>query len=133
MSILEEKQYFSNGNVHIISYTKNGQDYNENAPAFIQYYPNGVVEFKFWKISDMQYHNENGPAYQSFYSNGNVKREKWYCNGKLTRKYGPADIQYFENGKPQLEVWYENFTAYRSRSYSETGELISDCVIENLF
>ena len=59
---------------------ENGKCHNENGPAFIEYYPNGNVEYKSWYINGKE-HNENGPAIIGYDEDGNIIRQEYWENG----------------------------------------------------
>ena len=88
---------------------ENGKCHNENGPAFIEYYPNGNVEYKSWYINGKE-HNENGPAIIEYYPNGNVKHKSWFINDEYHNDNGPAIIGYDEDGNIIRQEYWENGT-----------------------
>jgi antitoxin component YwqK of YwqJK toxin-antitoxin module len=63
-----------------IEYRLDGKRHNNNGPAYIAYYSNGIVKYIEYSV-DNKRHNTNGPAFIMYYSNGTVMREEYWIDG----------------------------------------------------
>ena len=96
--------------------------HNENGPAFIQYYSNGVKQFEGYCINDKD-HREGGPASIDWNEDGSLSEELYFIKNTLHRIDGPACIDYYKN---KVEYYYQDkcITAEAFQIINELG--ISD-------
>jgi len=68
-------------------------------PAFIEYYPNGVIKEKGYFIKGDYHRTKDKPAKITYSTKGKITGQYWYVGGKSHREGGPADIIYKSNSK----------------------------------
>jgi antitoxin component YwqK of YwqJK toxin-antitoxin module len=104
---MEEKEYYSNGNIKEIRRYSDGKLHYNDAPAWIGYYKDGRIYREIW-YKDDKCHKKDDPADIIYYRNGQICRKQWYKDGKPHREDGPADIWYDINGQIKEEYYYLN-------------------------
>jgi antitoxin component YwqK of YwqJK toxin-antitoxin module len=61
-----------------------------------------------WRSKSGELHREGAPAKINYYSNGSVEWEIFFFNGKRHREDGPSEIAYYTNGTITFESFYFN-------------------------
>lgn len=125
MGVTGEK---SPGIVKIEQWFTNGLRNRENGPAWVSYFPNGVVHEEEWWIDDKKERAEDKPAKISYHDNGTPFVKTWYFNNWIHREKNPAMISYREDGSTEEESWWNEGDLHRegapARIYYDTqGEL----------
>lgn len=118
--------YYPNGNVKSRICYLNDKIHNDNGPAKIQYYENGVVYcIQYFKYG---FYCNTGPIIITFYPNGHVKSKDY---NRTDNKY-IGHIEYYENGNVKIE---DNKYGYDSIStkYDINGNKIVERFSHNTF
>lgn len=92
-NILETSyEYYKNGNIRHVEYSKNCKRHREDGPAEIYYYENGNIHSEHYRINDTL-HRENGPALIQYYQNGDINYE-YFLHGARVNLNKYTDINY---------------------------------------
>ena len=100
-------EYYDNGNIKSLIYSKNGYYHREDGPAYQIWNEDGILIKMIYYFNGNK-HREDGPAYQTWYNDGNKKTIVYYLNDTRHNINSPAHIQWFENGNKFIEEYYIN-------------------------
>lgn len=97
----------------VVRFTKDGKLHNTDFPAYISYYPEGIIELQEYYFEGKKHRSpEDGPACIWYYPDGTINCQMYYFEGKLCGPPGdgPACIRYYndEDGTIKREVYYIN-------------------------
>tara|TARA_R110002049_G_scaffold1641_3_gene12448 strand:+ start:14820 stop:15728 length:909 start_codon:yes stop_codon:yes gene_type:complete len=73
-----------------------GRHHREDAPAYIERYPDGQISHELWCLHG-QWHREGEPARRLWRADGQLWGEEWYINSKHHNEAGPSSIWWYSN------------------------------------
>jgi len=100
--------YSENMHLECIKYLKNNKLHNDDGPAHLDYWENGVCSTMLYYANNVLHRNDDEPAVMEYDYLGNIRKLEYHKNGKLHRENGACITEFYSDGSVEKEEFYTN-------------------------